>query len=230
MLKKINRLSLVEQVTAQMENMIESNQWLVGEKIPAEADLMVLFDVSRNTLREAIRALVHAGLLETRQGIGTTVKSSSSFKVAVAHQISKSDLLETLEVRLALEKEAAQLAAVRRTPDDIAQMKIELNNCQEARKKNDYQEFVKQDMRFHKVIVASAHNQMLLNIYESLTDALRQSINETLKISAGKEIENEIHSELVEAIINKDSLLAGREVESYLEEAKNELIDLSKNK
>ena len=192
MLEKTRRLSLVEQVIKQMEKMIESHQWAVGEKIPAEPDLMELFDVSRNTLREGIRSLVHAGLLETRQGIGTTVKSASSFQVAVANQISKSDILETLEVRLALEKEAAHLAAKRRTVFDLVEIEQALENCHQARELNDYQRFVKQDLLFHKTIVKAAHNQMLLAIYESLTDALQGSIDQTLKINSGQKSPMEV--------------------------------------
>src|SRR5699024_1523815 len=83
--------------------------WAVGERLPSEMELMKEFDVSRNTLREAIRALVHAGLLETKQGSGTIVQSSSALGAALQRRIEKSTVIETLEVRLALEREAAQL-------------------------------------------------------------------------------------------------------------------------
>ena len=58
--------------------MIESGKWGVGMRIPAEPELMNELNVSRNTLREAIRALIHAGLLKTKQGDGTYVCSSSA--------------------------------------------------------------------------------------------------------------------------------------------------------
>lgn len=112
----------------QIENMIESGLWKVGEKIPAEPELMNKFDVSRNTLREAIQSLVHVGMLETRQGIGTIVKSNSNLGMALEKKIQKSDLLETLEVRLALEREAAQLAAERRDVEDLEQIETCLKN------------------------------------------------------------------------------------------------------
>ncbi len=86
---KINRSTLVGQVTAQIENMIESGLWKVGEKIPAEPELMNKFDVSRNTLREAIQSLVHVGMLETRQGIGTIVKSNSNLGMALEKKFKK---------------------------------------------------------------------------------------------------------------------------------------------
>ncbi len=88
-IKKTSRSTLVEQVTEQIEQMIESGQWKVGEKIPPEPELMEQFAVSRNTLREAIRSLVHAGMLETRQGIGTTIKSDTNLGLALEKKNSK---------------------------------------------------------------------------------------------------------------------------------------------
>lgn len=78
MIRKTNRTHLVEQVASQIEELIEAGYWSVGDRIPSEMELIEKFDVSRNTLREAIRALVHAGLLETKQGSGTIVRSANS--------------------------------------------------------------------------------------------------------------------------------------------------------
>src|SRR5699024_4588183 len=83
MIQKINRMSLVEQVAAQIEELIQSERWNIEKKIPPETDLMEQFAVSRNTLREAIRALVHAGLLETKQGSGTIVRSKNILDAAL---------------------------------------------------------------------------------------------------------------------------------------------------
>src|SRR5699024_12086228 len=77
-INKPKRLSLVEQVTKEIELLIQQKHWKVGQKIPPEKDLIEQFDVSRNTLREAIRAVVHVGLLTTKQGSGTVVTSAST--------------------------------------------------------------------------------------------------------------------------------------------------------
>lgn len=128
MIQKINRLSLVEQVAEQMEQLIEQGQWKVGEKLPPEMELMDKFGVSRNTLREAIRALVHAGLLETKQGSGTLVRSTSVLGAALKRHVKKSTMMETLEVRFALEKQAAKMAAERRTEGDLAKLRRVFRN------------------------------------------------------------------------------------------------------
>lgn len=135
MIQKINRLSLVEQVAEQMEQLIEQGQWKVGEKLPPEMELMDKFGVSRNTLREAIRALVHAGLLETKQGSGTLVRSTSVLGAALKRHVKKSTMMETLEVRFALEKQAAKMAAERRTEGDLAKLEASVSKLKLLLKK-----------------------------------------------------------------------------------------------
>lgn len=222
-IKKTNRLTLVEQVAIQIENLIESRQWEVGKKIPAEPELMEKFDVSRNTLREAIRALVHAGLLETRQGIGTSVKSSSSLGIAIKRRIQKSDLLETLEVRLALEREAAQLAAERRSNEDLQHIEGCLERCREAAKRSEPQHFIDMDIAFHKSVVKATHNQMFIELYDHITDSLQNLVHELMSVRDPLNDENIIHMDLYEAIRLKDARLAIESVNAYMKKAKESL-------
>lgn len=225
-IQKANRSTLAGQVTSQIEHMIESCQWKIGEKIPAEPELMDMFGVSRNTLREGIQSLVHVGLLETRQGIGTTVKSNSNLALALEKKIQQSDLLETLEVRLGLEREAAQLAAKRRTAADLAQMEVSLTMCKEAAKNNDLLQFIQADITFHKCVAKATHNKMFIEMYEHITDALQRSIDKIMQNKHPDNYENEIHTSLFEAIKTGDSELALASVNHYLEHAKDALMNL----
>lgn len=223
-IQKANRSTLVDQVTAQIEEMIESGQWKIGDKIPAEPELMDMFEVSRNTLREGIQSLVHAGLLETRQGIGTTVKANSNLALALAKKIRQSDLLEALEVRLGLEREAAQLAAERRTTEDLQQMEICLNDCQKAAKTNDPFQFARTDIAFHKAIAQATHNKMFIELYEHITDALQNSIDGIMRFKNPVNFESEIHLDLFQAIQTGDPQLALASVNHYLNDAREALL------
>ena len=223
-IQKANRSTLVGQVTAQIEQMIESGQWKIGDKIPAEPELMDMFAVSRNTLREGIQSLVHAGLLETRQGIGTTVKADSNLALALEKKIQQSDLLETLEVRLGLEREAAQLAAERRTAEDLKQMEICLNDCKRTAKTNDPFQFIQTDIAFHKSIAQATHNKMFIELYERITDALQRSIDGIMRLKNPVNFESEIHLDLFQAIRAGDSRLAWASVNHYLNDARESLI------
>ncbi|HLR79916.1 MAG TPA: FadR/GntR family transcriptional regulator [Bacillota bacterium] len=216
MLKKANRVSLVEQVSSQMEHLIETGHWAVGERLPSEMELMKEFDVSRNTLREAIRALVHAGLLETKQGSGTIVQSSSALGAALQRRIEKSTVIETLEVRLALEREAAQLAAKRRNEKDLESMQECIDQCRRAAEEENLEAFIAADIKFHQAMIKASHNQMLQELYEHITESIRSSIRKLMMLDEYFDFEKEIHSELLESIQQQDERQSIQHVNDYI--------------
>lgn len=226
MLKRTTRLSLVQQVVAQIEHLIEHEHWKVGDKIPPETALMEQFDVSRNTLREAIRALVHTGLLETKQGSGTIVRSTSALGAILHRHIERSDVFETLEVRLALEREAAQLAAKRRTDEQLEVLEQLLHACIKAVKQDDIQQFVKNDMEFHRMVVKCANNKLLYDLYEHMTEPVSSSIHEILSFSRNFNMNEEVHQDLLDAIKAQDEKLAKTYVGEYIQVFKKRISHL----
>lgn len=217
MLNKMNRMSLVEQIAVQMEELIEAGHWQVGEKIPAETTLMIDFDVSRNTLREAIRALVHAGLLETKQGSGTQVRASNSMGVMLRRYSKKASLLEILDVRIALEKQAAILAASHRTDKSLLKLKHNINACRKAVANDSLQDFIKADIEFHKSVVEASENQLLIDLYNPLADMIYDFIENIMTSGAAIDQEEALHTELFKAIESKNQLAAGNYIETYIE-------------
>lgn len=211
-ISKTSRMSLVEQVVSQIESLIQSDKWPVGMRIPPELELMKQFDVSRNTLREAIRALVHAGLLQTKQGSGTYVSSSSVLGAAFYRHIKKSNLLETLEVRYALEREAARLAALRRNDEDLKVLTACLDECETAIKTEDRKAYAEADIKLHKAVMQAAHNNMLSDLYEHMTEALCMSVHNLLEITP----DIRVHSQLVAAIIGQKADQAMEAVNQYI--------------
>ncbi len=226
MIRKTNRMSLVEQVASQMEELIETGHWSVGGKIPPEMELMEKFDVSRNTLREAIRALVHAGLLETKQGSGTLVRSASSLGAALKRHVKKSALIETLDVRLALEKQAASLAAEHRTETDMKQLESFIRNCRQAAEQKDLDWFITSDIQFHKAIVHASANQLLIDLYEPLTDILYSFVQDLMALESPFMYEEELHLELFEAIRTQDKAAASGYVEDYMKVLRKNVVEI----
>src|SRR5438445_2767270 len=110
---------LCDEVVAQFEALIASGEWPVGEKIPAEPELVAALGVGRNTVREAVRALAHSGVLEARQGDGTYVRAPSELPAVMRRRVAAAELRSVIEVRRAYETEAARLAATRRTSEDM---------------------------------------------------------------------------------------------------------------
>lgn len=222
-IRKASRTSLVEQVSTQIEYLIESGHWKIGRKIPSELDLIKQFDVSRNTLREALRALVHTGLLETKHGSGTIVKSNDALSVAINKRIEKSNIMEILEVRSALEREAATLSAKRRTSEDLLKIRTVLKKCRENFQKKDLDTFIKSDISFHKAIVEASHNPLLIDLYHHMADALHTSVSELIHLGISTNEKEEIHDELFEAIQNQDVNKAFYHVNQYMDAFKKKL-------
>lgn len=223
MLQKASRISLVEQVASQIETLIETGHWSIGDRLPPEMELMEKFGVSRNSLREAIHALVHAGLLVTKQGSGTVVRSTSVLGAALNRHIEKSSLIETFEVRLALEREAAQMAAKRRNENDLDKLDACISKCRVAAKKRELEAFIEADMSFHKLIVEAANNQLLLDLYEHMTDPIYSSIRDAMAMDSPFDFDKEIHSELLTAIREQDETAAAMQVNAYINEFKKRL-------
>lgn len=175
-LRTARRSSLVDQVIEQLRSEITGGGWPVGAKIPPEPALAEALGVGRNTVREAVRALTHAGLLESRQGDGTYVRATSELSGAVRRRLETAELVEILEVRRGFEVEAARLAAARRTEADVAAIALALARRDAAWAAGDHDAFVEADLAFHTSVVEATHNRVLTDLYHDFSAALRASI------------------------------------------------------
>ncbi|MCP2340484.1 FadR/GntR family transcriptional regulator [Actinomadura rupiterrae] len=175
-LRTARRSSLVEQVIEQLKGEIVAGTWPVGARIPPEPALSESLGVGRNTVREAVRALTHAGILESLQGDGTYVRATSEMSGAMRRRLERAELVEILEVRRGLEVEAARLAAARRTPADISAIEAALVLRDAAWAAREHIEFVEADLAFHTAVVEATHNRMLIELYRDFSAALRASI------------------------------------------------------
>ncbi|GAA2442843.1 FadR/GntR family transcriptional regulator [Actinomadura vinacea] len=175
-LRTARRSSLVEQVIDQLRDEIATGVWPVGAKIPPEPVLSENLGVGRNTVREAVRALTHAGLLECRQGDGTYVRATSELSGAVRRRLQTAELIEILQVRRGFEVEAARLAAAHRTGADMAAIDDALARRDAAWAAGAHAEFVEADTAFHTAVVEATHNRVLIELYRDFGAGLRASI------------------------------------------------------
>lgn len=208
-LAQVHKKSLVESVITQLRATIESGDWPVGERIPVESELAQRLGVSRNTVREAVRVLAHAGMLDTRQGAGTFVRAAID-PAQLLRRIDRSALLERVEVRLTLEAEAARYAAVRHTPEDRAAMRAALDDRVDQRSDNTaakadpLETFIQADARFHAAVVAAAHNSALMELYEYFAAAIIETIRQTEMDRDLPEPSQADHEALFDAITARD--------------------------
>jgi DNA-binding FadR family transcriptional regulator len=185
-LTSLRRSSLAELAVSQLRDQVLSGQWAVGARLPAETELAQRLEVGRSTVREAVRALVHAGLLETRQGSGTYVRSVTTGSEWES-RLRRAAILETYEVREALEVQAARLAASRRTDADIAVLRECLAERQSALTRGRDAHFIELDLAFHGAVVAAAHNALLTEMFGSFVAVLREAL---LAVTSDRELDN----------------------------------------
>ncbi|RST15522.1 FadR family transcriptional regulator [Streptomyces sp. WAC05374] len=208
------RSALSDQVIAELRNQITSGEWPVGSRIPTEPELVEQLGVARNTVREAVRALAHNGLLDIRQGSGTYVIATSELAGVMHRRFASADPRHIAELRSTLESSAARLAAERRTERDLRQLDALLARREEAWAAGDAERFVAADATFHLAVVAASHNDVMSELYADLGHLLR----DWLRDDVGQELRPENHMDhgrLVEAIRSGDADAAAAEAAGY---------------
>ena len=207
------RTGLIDATVAQLRARITSGDWPVGTRIPPEPALVELLGVGRNTVREAVQSLVHAGLLERRQGSGTYVLSVSELAVSMGRQIADARQRDVIEVRRSLEVEAARLAARRRTTADVATITGLRDQRAEAYRSGALDRMVAADLALHRAIARAARNPVLLSLYENLIEA----ITDNIRFNFAQILQDgDNHDGLVEAIAAGDDVRAVDETSVYL--------------
>ncbi|MCW2903756.1 MAG: putative transcriptional regulator, GntR family protein [Streptosporangiaceae bacterium] len=158
---------------------VTGGAWKPGARIPTEAELVQAIGVGRNTVREAVKALVCTGLLEIRRGDGTFVRHTSEVSVTLGRRLEASELVHTHEVRRALEKEAIALACARRTDADLDRLSSLLSVCGQADVQDDHARFADVDLAFHTALVAASRNPVLIELFESIGERMRATYTYT---------------------------------------------------
>ncbi|MBF6350877.1 MULTISPECIES: FadR/GntR family transcriptional regulator [Nocardia] len=213
-MQSVRRTSLIAQVTEQLKEDIRSGRWPIGTRIPTEPELAELTGTGRNTLREAVQALVHAGMLERRQGSGTYVIATSEVGSTLEKYFAEAAERDVLELRHGLEATAAALAAHRRDESDIAK----LERLLEERNRlwpTDRSAAIAADVQLHRAIVAASHNAVYLEFYDSLLGRIEASTrSRTDRIDGWY---NDEHSELVQAIADGDAERAAKTTRCFLD-------------
>ncbi len=160
--------SLADDLVKQFERRIEAGDMPPGSRFPTEKAITDSFGVSRTVVREAFARLAARGLLESRRGSGAYVAEAAryqAFQVTPEEMGEMDDVIKLLEMRMALETEIADLAATRRTGEDVAEMRkwLEL-----MRTSGDIDEAVAADMAFHRAIAAATRNDYYLRFMDFL--------------------------------------------------------------
>lgn len=203
--------SVTAEAIDKIRERIVSGSWSAGERLPKESELAAELGLSRNSLREAVRALSQLRVLEVRQGDGTYVSSlepdllleSTGF---VSHLLLGETAVELYEVRRILEAAAAGLAAARIDGDE----KVELGRrLEQMRAAKNVEDLVEADVAFHAVIARAAGNAVLASLLASLsTRTMRVRLWHGRAADDALDETREEHRRIYEAIVAGDPELA----------------------
>jgi GntR family transcriptional repressor for pyruvate dehydrogenase complex len=165
--------TLTGQLTRTLAERIASGQYAVGARLPSEAEMISEFGVSRTVVREAVANLRANGRVTTLQGVGAFVMQqgpTEGFQIDTANLSVVQEMVAVLELRIALESEAAVLAAQRRSALQIAAMRTALQEMTDAIARGE--DAVHADMKFHRCIAEAAGNAHFLNLFNYVGEML----------------------------------------------------------
>lgn len=226
---KLESQSKSEYVVEQILTAIEAGEYTVGDKLPPEQEIAELTGVSRPSVRQALGSLRLVGILETRSGDGTYVKSAQGYAGLDQSQILSmlkpgSNPFEALEVRRALETSVIGYAIERSTPEDLEKLGAALKRITKSIEDKDYDELLKADMDFHMTLGKATKNSLIEQIYSSLWDIMKQDLWKDLKkgfLGASKthlEETKNSHEGIYEAIKNQDEDKAIKVMKKHFDE------------
>lgn len=178
-LKNKKLLTLSEQIADQIKAAIISKDLNPGDKLPAEQELADQFQVSRPTIRDAIKILAASKLIVTKSGakgghfvaeidLNTLINDISDF-ITLSLSLEGMTIDEVLEVRDTVELKSSYLAALRRTEDDLKILKECLPSLENHISSS---QFYEQDFKFHQAVAKATHNRMIITTTEAITLSL----------------------------------------------------------
>jgi len=214
---------------------IASGVYKSGDKLPSEGELTKIYDVSRVTLRESLKKLSMMGVVSIMQGDGTYVNvlRPAGFMRPLFPLLAYNteNIEEIYTVRILMEGHASELAAHKRSGNDVIVLRQLIDDMDRSVQQRDFNMYSELDMNFHLCIQNAAQNEtmlMILSLFNDLVKGYVPNINTSIEI-----VEDSFkdHQLICEAICNRRRELAGIVMREHLLKAKNTLIiNLQRNK
>jgi GntR family transcriptional regulator, transcriptional repressor for pyruvate dehydrogenase complex len=165
-------MPLTDEVISRLRGMIQSGELPPGSRLPPEHQLSLQMGISRSGVREAVKVLAAARVLDVRRGDGTYVTSLASHLllegVGFAFELLQGDsLLEVMEVRRLLEPPTTAMAALRMSAEHLAEVAAVMDKMRAHM--DDAEELLQLDISFHRLVVAAAGNETLAALIDGLS-------------------------------------------------------------
>ncbi|WP_051911190.1 FadR/GntR family transcriptional regulator [Haematobacter massiliensis] len=196
-----------------------------GARLPTERQLVVELGIGRRAVRRALEVLEAEGLIRRKQGAGTFVGGFDPLPEAARDLVTMTDLLEIMEVRLRLEPQLAQLAALRARPEQVSRMRVIVERIRDYQ---DPDEGELWDGALHRLIAQAAGNTLFLSLFDIVNrirqDDAWQRTRDQMRSETSRAPIFDQHSAVVKAIADRDPVAAGEAMRDHLMFLQNKLI------
>jgi DNA-binding FadR family transcriptional regulator len=205
-------------VIAQLREAIFKGQYKPGDRLPTEREMARQFGVSRVTVRDALRALEAAGLIQVRVGgqggpyVAEPDVAQLAESLGTHMHMRGSTFRELAEARLALETTACRLAAERATDEDLAELRAAIDGPMAPSP-----DPAAKSLDFHTALVRAAHNGALLAMFMATRSLIQEAFDTLHARQPDMAVAaREAHSQLYEAIARRDADTAARTMRTHL--------------
>ncbi|MFH2114018.1 MAG: FadR/GntR family transcriptional regulator [Spirochaetota bacterium] len=213
---------LSDQVFQELKQMIVEKGFTPGDKFHSENELTKALDVSRSSIREAIRLLEVSGIVTVRHGKGIYIADPNKEKnqgFSDWLKENQNSLAEHFEIRMIIDPKAAGYAAAKADLSDIQKLEAICEEFKELAISGDPAEMIKIDEQFHLQLAKSTKNRTLYMIMKTMTQSLPEGWISSLHVP-GRIAKTVVeHCGIVDAIRNRDSGLAELRMEMHLRNA-----------
>ncbi|WP_083975901.1 FadR/GntR family transcriptional regulator [Kitasatospora azatica] len=205
-------MSLTDRAITRIRQLIRDGELVPGSKLPPEHQLAASLGLSRNLMREAVKALVVARVLEIRRGDGTYVTSLEPALLleglgGAVELLQGDTVLELMEARRLFEPVATALAATRITDEELAEVSGHLSAMREAR--DDVELLNQHDAAFHRAVIRATHNETLATLLEHISGrTLRARVWRGLVDADTADRTITEHEAIHQALVARDAALA----------------------
>jgi GntR family transcriptional regulator, transcriptional repressor for pyruvate dehydrogenase complex len=218
----IKNTKVYEQVIEQIKQMIIDGTLKTGDKLPTERVLSEELQVSRTSIREALRALQIIGLVDCRQGEGNFINKefeNSLFEpLSMMFMLQESSSIEILELRRVIEAETAKMAAKKITDEELKSLGMLLKSFDNINNEEDNSEI---DKKFHYEIAKASGNFLIFSILNAISSLMDAFIKDARKKILSEEDNIEVlakqHWYIYEALQNHDPEKASEAMVKHLD-------------
>ena len=222
----IRKNKVYEEVAKQIERLI-LKKLKPGDKLPSERELAEMLQVSRSSIRDAIRGLELIGLVEPRQGAGTIVREVSAeavlnpFANALKH---RHELVgELLDFRKMLEPPLAARAAIHASAEEISEMEEIL--LRQEKKHGQGEAAIAEDAEFHYSVALASGNSVVLKVIDTIMELLRDTRERSLQVEGRSEKSLAGHRRILSAIKRHDAEAAKAAMRRHIEDVEEIVLE-----